>query len=470
MDDTAISELLSFFDFAHLPPHLAAASEPFYFAAHALEALGADGDAYLADLATDTPGNEGAEARRKIALAVAYLHSDAATMSGCIAHVLRLLLEAKDCAVRAALVRHRAKQAAREDATRAVLGAAAGPDARFVYQETANPDGTTEQTYALVEPGPGVHFAAAKPHLLVGERLAKASIPATTETIAAFLEGWAARMAAEPARLIVAPDVYDEIDRQHQAILRGEANTPAPFITSRSVTVHVPPNVNPRTLGGVTWSAKVRVTDPTIADTLTNGDRLSIGLDRLAREPATAETAEGFAAAVAERRDTMRITSGEHSVDLPVLPDEPIFTGHIVLETAAGRDVLATITAEASDGSQDALGHHAAMLVAAERAMEPPHIDEVREILATWQANAPGSPSDYETLLAVCRALGGVGEYDQDAYLAPPDGFHITYSAGRWMPGGPGGQVGGVWLYEDLAVAEARLLAEQNRRQALAME
>jgi hypothetical protein len=111
MDDAAISELLSFFDFAHLPPHLAAASEPFYFAAHALEALGTDGDAYLADLAADTPGNEGIEARRKIALAVEYLHSDAAKMSGCIAHVLRLILEAKDCAVRAALVRHRAEQA-----------------------------------------------------------------------------------------------------------------------------------------------------------------------------------------------------------------------------------------------------------------------------------------------------------------------------------------------------------------------
>jgi hypothetical protein len=38
------------------------------------------------------------------------------------------------------------------------------------------------------------------------------------------------------------------------------------------------------------------------------------------------------------------------------------------------------------------------------------------------------------------------------------------------MPAGPQGQVGGVWLYEDLAVDEARLLAEQNRRHQQAVE
>lgn len=109
--DPAISELLSFFDFAHLQertPHLAAASEPFYFAAHALDAMGTDGDAYLADLAEDSPGNEGAEARFKVSRAREALASKAI---GGIGPALRLLLEAKDCAVRAALVRHRAEQA-----------------------------------------------------------------------------------------------------------------------------------------------------------------------------------------------------------------------------------------------------------------------------------------------------------------------------------------------------------------------
>ncbi len=107
--DPAVAELLSFFDFAHLrerTPHLAAASEPFYFAAHALDAIGTDGGAYLDDLAADSPGNEGAEARFKVSRAREALASKAI---GGIGPALRLLLEAKDCAVRAALVRHRSE-------------------------------------------------------------------------------------------------------------------------------------------------------------------------------------------------------------------------------------------------------------------------------------------------------------------------------------------------------------------------
>lgn len=111
MTDPAIAELLSFFDFAHLPPHLAAASEPFHQVAHAL----ADGNpGPIVDLYVGPPympGAEGAEARRKLGQIHDALLNGRAAISG-IGPVLRTLLEAKDCAVRAALVRHREQRAA----------------------------------------------------------------------------------------------------------------------------------------------------------------------------------------------------------------------------------------------------------------------------------------------------------------------------------------------------------------------
>jgi hypothetical protein len=116
--DPAVAELLSFFDFAHLrerTPHLAAASEPFHEAAHAL--IGSSQHRALATLETlawslDHDSREGSEAAAKLAVilrgAKALEHWDSSR-----AGWLRLLLEAKDCAVRAALVRHRAEQPAK---------------------------------------------------------------------------------------------------------------------------------------------------------------------------------------------------------------------------------------------------------------------------------------------------------------------------------------------------------------------
>ena len=120
--DPAVAELLSFFDYAHLPPHLAEASRPFHKAAHALAiALTGPGEpetepftrmafALVEDL--EDGSTEAREAAAKVALVI----REGATTGvhawrQSLGRWLRLLLEAKDCAVRAALVRAREQPA-----------------------------------------------------------------------------------------------------------------------------------------------------------------------------------------------------------------------------------------------------------------------------------------------------------------------------------------------------------------------
>lgn len=118
--DPAIAELLSFFDFAHLrerTPHLAAASEPFHRLAHIMApnpSAAVDGLRATILRMDCEPGREAAAAALKLRrLEAALVAPDYAVIdSAGPEDFLRTLLEAKDCAVRAALVRHRAERAA----------------------------------------------------------------------------------------------------------------------------------------------------------------------------------------------------------------------------------------------------------------------------------------------------------------------------------------------------------------------
>jgi hypothetical protein len=117
--DPAISELLSFFDFAHLrerTPHLAEASAPFHEAAHAAARhnFAAIGLVEVLRARMITAGDrESAAAVGKLDAILAEWDHDRTPEEHRAADptTLRLLLEAKDCAVRAALVRERALQA-----------------------------------------------------------------------------------------------------------------------------------------------------------------------------------------------------------------------------------------------------------------------------------------------------------------------------------------------------------------------
>ena len=117
--DPALAELLSFFDFAHLrerTPHLAAASEPFHRLAHIMApdpSAAVDGLRATILRMDCEPGREAAAAALKLRrLEAALVAPDYAVIdSAGPEDFLRTLLEAKDCAVRAALVRHRAEQA-----------------------------------------------------------------------------------------------------------------------------------------------------------------------------------------------------------------------------------------------------------------------------------------------------------------------------------------------------------------------
>lgn len=116
--------LMQFFSFGHLPDHLKAASEPFALAAAAVNACGttlrgssdigedlvrttglerdlARLSAFVADLPVNLESNE---AMRKIASIGQDLYSvEVGQRFAHITDVMRMLLEAKDCAVRAAL-------------------------------------------------------------------------------------------------------------------------------------------------------------------------------------------------------------------------------------------------------------------------------------------------------------------------------------------------------------------------------
>lgn len=117
--DPAIAELLSFFDFAHLPEHLARASAPFGALAERLVATVAAGSGdpepfrEARRLAAHLAAREHRE-DREAGAKLERVAREALDLNGygwrqSLGAWLRLLLEAKDCAVRAALVRHRAE-------------------------------------------------------------------------------------------------------------------------------------------------------------------------------------------------------------------------------------------------------------------------------------------------------------------------------------------------------------------------
>jgi hypothetical protein len=98
----------------------------------------------------------------------------------------------------------------------------------------------------------------------IREAFARMSIPVSHETVAAFLEGWAARTASErPAPVLLASDVRLAAWPEHP-------------IQTNGYRVEIDPSRD--TVGEL--------------------------LDHLAHEPATAETAQAFAEAVAKSRET----------------------------------------------------------------------------------------------------------------------------------------------------------------------
>lgn len=103
--DPAVCELLSFFDTEHLPAHLAEAARPFCAVARALVAgdVGPVLDLVEPGGRVRIGSRECRTADVKLLMARDILRSGRAAISG-LAPVLRLLLEAKDCAVRAVLV------------------------------------------------------------------------------------------------------------------------------------------------------------------------------------------------------------------------------------------------------------------------------------------------------------------------------------------------------------------------------
>lgn len=103
------SDLLQFFEYAHLPPHLQETSRVFCILAHRLVDLDVDGSEtsvqtmhrLVAWIETDFPANcESTWAQMKL--------NDAERMLSThhVDEVLRKVLEAKDCAVRARLFKH----------------------------------------------------------------------------------------------------------------------------------------------------------------------------------------------------------------------------------------------------------------------------------------------------------------------------------------------------------------------------
>lgn len=111
--DPEIAELLSFFDSTHLLPHLAEASRPFRDAAHHL----VDSEIGALSALDDLAERLGAQPEREARAAAAKLSAillEARRLEGwrsSMGRWLRLLLKAKDCAVRAVVARHRAEQA-----------------------------------------------------------------------------------------------------------------------------------------------------------------------------------------------------------------------------------------------------------------------------------------------------------------------------------------------------------------------
>lgn len=119
-------ELLQFFEYAHLKPHLQTVSRPFGEVAEALAAMTTEQIEAEADLIersqaasilsslmgnidrTTPPNIEATMAVVKIGEAARHLVTQAACGSarGSLDFVLRRLLEAKDCAVRALLFKH----------------------------------------------------------------------------------------------------------------------------------------------------------------------------------------------------------------------------------------------------------------------------------------------------------------------------------------------------------------------------
>lgn len=210
--DPALAELLSFFDFAHLrerTPHLAAASEPFHRLAHIMApdpSAAVDGLRATILRMDCEPGREAAAAALKLRrLEAALVAPDYAVIdSAGPEDFLRTLLEAKDCAVRAALVRHREQRAA-EPVSDAGLPMAAAHE---------------------VEIREGLH---------------RASVPVTPQTIAAFLEGQASRPAPAPIQL--ASDVRLAAWPEHPIATNGyrvdvdgpitvDPSKPSPFVGS----------------------------------------------------------------------------------------------------------------------------------------------------------------------------------------------------------------------------------------------
>lgn len=319
MDDTTIARLLRYFAHGHLPPHLSAASAPFGDAAQVIASK--DRGATVRALEGLTRHVSQWSGGEVLAALDKFRQIDNAVRFASEpdwARMLRLLLEAKDCAVRAAVDAQPAREPMPSepspDGTRWVWVWSADREERRAqgWRWWAIDQGVADIVEALqgrlptkqschghrehdiahvwLEDGRflavlpdmdalqdlvalrvllahGEALAAAKAYTrgwedgaretfgfqqatagrtdaqdprahaaAIGERLARAGIPETDTTVAAFLEGVAWRMAHEAPTFKVAPDVYDEIENAHVEALRGEHNAPPPVITSRKVT------------------------------------------------------------------------------------------------------------------------------------------------------------------------------------------------------------------------------------------
>ena len=262
--DPALAELLSFFDFAHLrerTPHLAAASEPFHRLAHIMApdpSAAVDGLRATILRMDCEPGREAAAAALKLRrLEAALVAPDYAVIdSAGPEDFLRTLLEAKDCAVRAALVRHRAEQADGLTSSKTVAvadlpGLLAGVERLAVQHNRTIASRGAERLDAAGNLTMAADPGVAMPERWPGEHAGKGESgqpdgggrgghTTREQAIADMLAMGMTRERAESilgAAGLQSSAYSDEIDAAHAENLRGMHNAPPPRIISRHFTM-----------------------------------------------------------------------------------------------------------------------------------------------------------------------------------------------------------------------------------------
>ncbi len=407
--DPAIAELLSFFDFAHLQertPHLAAASEPFYRAAHALAdtltgPIEPETEAFtrMAFGLTEAMEDGSAEAREAAAKVSTVIREGATTgiyaWRQSLARWLRLLLEAKDCAVRAALVRHRA------EAPKPVTGGGGGAGfepgsilitSRKVGQGTIAANGGGG---SAVEPVT-VKLSTSG---LVGPPMPTEQAPEGTRWVWCWSrdreerrgEGWRWWAIDEHVADVVQA-LQGRLPTKASCQGHRPGELPHVWLEDGRVLVLLPDMeaLDLVQAALARFGVVETLTDPAKRDGLYSGTLAH----RLA-EPGTVDDPEACERAKA---------SG------PIAEQPGPVPGADRESPEWDPEVALTVALDPPGGFTPPTGPAEPGVV---MFGEPEHVGDVREILARWQANGPDAPTDRQALLDVCKALGGVGEYDR---------------------------------------------------------